>query len=62
MSKHTFEFVVKGPLCSLNNDNTSKKRAWKQAVGLAAYNQWTDDNRAIDALPINVEIEVTVTT
>lgn len=62
MSKQRFEFVVEGPPCSANSDDSGRKTDWKQAVGLAAYRQWTLERRSSELLPIPATLEVYVTT
>lgn len=62
MPEISFEFVVQGPPYSANNDASKPKTDWKQAVGVAAYNQWIADGRSNDLLPIKAAMEAYVTT
>lgn len=56
-----FEFVVQGPPFSVNNDDSKKRRRWKNMVEGAAQKQWAVDERT-SLIPTSRPIEVLITT
>lgn len=60
----SFEFAIKGPPFSVNSAKSQprKHNNWKRTVGNAAKEQWNRDSPPGYVLPLDMPLEVTITT